>query len=95
MWPSYLNHRKSAIRQKIADSLQLSDIYFYPTDYPEIRNVTGYINHCDKGTQCERQPHPEQYMWFDELHPSEQTDKIIADQFVETIEGKSRWAWYW
>ena len=88
-------HREYTPRQRETDSPQLSDIYYYPTDYPEIRNVTGYVNHCEKGAKCQRQPHPEQYLWFDELHPSEQTDRIIADQFIQVVEGNSRWASYW
>lgn len=77
-------------------TVQLSDLYYYPSDYPEIRNVSSFINRCDnESRQCERLPNPEQYMWFDELHPSEQTDRIVAEHFIEVIEGKSRWASYW
>lgn len=34
-------------------------------------------------------------MWYDELHPSEQTDRVIAREFLEVIKGKSKWATYW
>jgi len=32
------------------------------------------------------------FLWYDELHPSEQTDRNIAKEVAEVIEGKSnRW----
>jgi hypothetical protein len=34
-------------------------------------------------------------MWYDELHLSEQTDRIIAREFVGVVEGGSKWATYW
>jgi hypothetical protein len=34
-------------------------------------------------------------MWYDTLHPSEQTDKFIAEEFVQVVKGKSKWATYW
>jgi hypothetical protein len=34
-------------------------------------------------------------MWYDELHPSEQTDRVIAREFVDVVKGKSKWATYW
>lgn len=58
--------------------------------------MTGYNNHCDQKTnKCTRLPHPETFLWFDELHPSEQTDKIIAEQFIQVVKGESKWASYW
>ncbi|EYE91353.1 SGNH/GDSL hydrolase family protein [Aspergillus ruber CBS 135680] len=74
----------------------LSDVYYNDTNYPNITNVTGYTNHCDQKTkQCTRLPNPETFLWFDELHPSEQTDKIIAEQFIQVVKGESKWASYW
>lgn len=34
-------------------------------------------------------------MWYDALHPSEQTDRVIAANFVEVVKGTSKWATYW
>jgi phospholipase/lecithinase/hemolysin len=34
-------------------------------------------------------------MWWDDLHPSEQTQRVIAREFVSVIEGKSQYASYW
>jgi hypothetical protein len=34
-------------------------------------------------------------MWYDELHPSEQTDRVIAREFVDVVKGGSKWATYW
>jgi hypothetical protein len=34
-------------------------------------------------------------MWYDELHPSEQTDKAIAREFVNVVKGASKYATYW
>lgn len=33
-------------------------------------------------------------MWYDELHPSEQTDRIIAKEFVGLLDGMSKYASY-
>lgn len=35
------------------------------------------------------------YMWFDELHPSERMDQIIAEEFIRVVEGRSSYAAYW
>lgn len=35
------------------------------------------------------------YMWYDELHPSEQVDRVIGREFVEVVEGRSKYAAYW
>lgn len=34
-------------------------------------------------------------MWWNELHPSEQTDRIIAEEFVNAVSGQSNWTTYW
>jgi hypothetical protein len=38
---------------------------------------------------------PDSFMWYDELHPSEQTDRVIAREFVDVVKGNSKWATYW
>lgn len=34
-------------------------------------------------------------MWYDELHPSEQTDRVLAREFVDAVSGQSNWTTYW
>jgi phospholipase/lecithinase/hemolysin len=57
-------------------------------------NVTGYVTQCSN-TTCADSAARDSYMWYDELHPSEQTDRIIAQEFVEVVQEKSKWATYW
>jgi hypothetical protein len=33
-------------------------------------------------------------MWYDELHPSEQTNRIVAREFVNVVGGQSVYASY-
>ncbi|GAB7362914.1 hypothetical protein MBLNU230_g3215t1 [Neophaeotheca triangularis] len=78
----------------------LTDIYYNPADYlngTAPLNVTGYVNHCDVSTRsgCVERPDPDSYLWYDELHPSEQTQRVIGREFVEVVKGGSRWATYW
>lgn len=72
-------------------------MYHNPKQYfGDAANVTGYINHCDlNGQACTRLENEESYLWYDELHPSEKADKIIADEFIQVVNGKSKWATYW
>ncbi|KAH8598690.1 hypothetical protein B0O99DRAFT_697986 [Bisporella sp. PMI_857] len=78
----------------------MRDIYHNPAQYlngTPPYNVTGYINHCTlKSTDCVRidKDNPDAFMWYDELHPSEQTWRIVANNFVDIINGRSVWATY-
>ena len=75
------------------------DIHRNPSEYlngsaPLI--VHGYVNHCNlTGGDCVANPHPDSFMWLDELHPSEQTERVIAKNFVDVVNGSSKWASYW
>ncbi|KAK5091215.1 hypothetical protein LTR05_001396 [Lithohypha guttulata] len=80
----------------------LSDIYDNPTSYlngSHPANVTGYEKHCNvNGTACTLMydgTSSDSFMWFDELHPSEQTDRIIARTFVDVLNGNSSYANYY
>ncbi|KAF5864380.1 hypothetical protein ETB97_007942 [Aspergillus alliaceus] len=58
-------------------------------------NVTGYINRCSlNGTECVRYDNDNRdaFIWYDELHPSEQTWRSYAKNFVSIINGRSKWA---
>jgi len=35
------------------------------------------------------------YMWYDELHPSEQTSRIVAKEFVGVLNRESKYAKYY
>ncbi|PLB43269.1 GDSL lipase/acylhydrolase family protein [Aspergillus steynii IBT 23096] len=77
----------------------LSHVYENPTEYfpgSASPNVTGFTKQCnDDGEDCVLAPNPESYMWFDELHPSERTSEIVAQEFVQVVKGESEWATYW
>lgn len=57
-------------------------------------NVTGYIAGC-RDTTCPNRSDWDSYMWSDELHPSEQSSRVVASEFVKVVEGKSNYAEYW
>ncbi|KIX94906.1 uncharacterized protein Z520_09216 [Fonsecaea multimorphosa CBS 102226] len=84
----------------------ITDIYNSPAKYLNGTGVVkggecvwGYENHCtvDQKTCVKRQngTNPDGYLWFDELHPSEQTDRIIARNFVQVLNGTSQYATYY
>ncbi|RAL01420.1 SGNH/GDSL hydrolase family protein [Aspergillus ibericus CBS 121593] len=79
--------------------MDVSDIYHHPSGYlngSAPANVTGYEHHCNvAGTECQTLPSPDSFLWYDQLHPSERTDQIIAEEFVKVVRGESRWATYW
>lgn len=59
-------------------------------------NVTGNSYTCDvAGNNCKSDPNRDAYLWYDELHPSEQTDRVIAKEFESVLGGKSKYARYW
>lgn len=66
---------------------------YFPGSVPA--NVTGFTKQCDETGDCALAPNPESYMWFDELHPSERTSEILAQEFMQVVRGKSEWATYW
>ncbi|KAL4872622.1 hypothetical protein BDV12DRAFT_182959 [Aspergillus spectabilis] len=56
-------------------------------------NVTYSIYRC--GSSCESDAVRDSCLWYDDLHPSAQTDQVIAREFVEVVKGRSKWATYW
>ncbi|KAF2864505.1 carbohydrate esterase family 16 protein [Piedraia hortae CBS 480.64] len=59
-------------------------------------NTTGYANHCSVDrSHCVRNPSPDSFAWYDELHVSEQAERIVAKNFLEVIKGSSKYAKYW
>lgn len=77
----------------------VTDIWNHPAGYlngTAPLNVKGYDSHCSlTGLNCTRTDSPDSFLWYDELHPSEQTDRIIAKSFVDVVRGESKWATYW
>ncbi|KAK4949651.1 hypothetical protein LTR10_011492 [Elasticomyces elasticus] len=79
----------------------ISDIYDDPTAYLNGTDVTSwmYDNHCNVNqTVCVKSDNgtnPDGFLWYDELHPSEQTDRVIARNFVQVLNGTSKYATYY
>ena len=69
------------------------EVYFHPDSYYNgslATNVTSYITLSE-----ETRSSPDSFMWWDGLHPSEQTGRIIARNFIEVLNGTSKYAQYW
>lgn len=63
-----------------------------PTGYFDApANSTGFYRHCDTNNQnCVDSKEPlSSFMWFDDLHPSERAEKIVAQHFLDVIAGNS------
>lgn len=78
----------------------ISEIYHNPTPYlASPANVTGQYYHCDvaTGSVCTSQSDIglDHFLWYDELHPTQQTDKAIAAEFARVVKGSSKYATYW
>ncbi|KAK0645674.1 GDSL lipase/esterase [Cercophora newfieldiana] len=59
-------------------------------------NVTGYFRHCQatNNANCNDMTNlgPKSgFLWYDELHPSEKTDSIIAKHFIDVVDGSSKY----
>jgi phospholipase/lecithinase/hemolysin len=50
--------------------------------------TNGYLN-------CLLAPSPDSYLWRDELHPSEQANRVLAGEFINVVSGKSKYATYY
>lgn len=75
----------------------MTEIWLHPRYYLNGTlplNVTGYILQCSGG-ECASAESRDSFMWYDELHPSEQTDRILAREFSKVVNGTSKWATYW
>ncbi|CAO2652808.1 Nn.00g022190.m01.CDS01 [Neocucurbitaria sp. VM-36] len=77
----------------------MTDIYYYPGSYlngTEPLDVQSVAHPCDvEGKNCTLSKSPDSFMWYDVLHPSEQTSRIVAREFVGILGGRSKWARYW
>ncbi|KFA63310.1 hypothetical protein S40285_07638 [Stachybotrys chlorohalonatus IBT 40285] len=73
----------------------MTDIWNNPSTYlngTAPLNVTSSVLQC--GAPCDPLPIRDSFMWYDELHPSEQTDRVVAREFIKVVEGSSKWASY-
>jgi phospholipase/lecithinase/hemolysin len=77
----------------------MTDIYHNPSKYlngTAPLNVQGVVHLCNlQGANCTTATSPDSYEWYDPLHPSEQTSRIVAREFTSVIGGKSKYATYW
>ncbi|KAF4552899.1 GDSL-like Lipase/Acylhydrolase-like protein 2 [Elsinoe fawcettii] len=76
----------------------IGDIYYNPAQYlngtAEPLSTTGVVNRCTANRTCVRSDSPDSYLWFDELHPGEQAERVFAREFLTVLDGKSKWAQY-
>jgi phospholipase/lecithinase/hemolysin len=84
----------------------MQHIYVDPAQYlngSQPADVQGFENVCREDAEgeyadCEKRfggDSPDSFMWFDELHPSTQTDRVIASEFIRVLGGQSTYAEYW
>ncbi|EJD37627.1 hypothetical protein AURDEDRAFT_199603 [Auricularia subglabra TFB-10046 SS5] len=84
-----------------------TSMYYHPAAYLNGTapiNVTGAVNACryelndgPVGGACPP-PVPEEggardsYLWWDELHPSEQANRVVAREMARALKGNTAWA---
>jgi phospholipase/lecithinase/hemolysin len=76
----------------------INDIHDNPTEYLDApANVTGSYATCLEGQSCVYSNETKSsFLWYDELHPSERTDEIIARNFLDVVKyGNSSYAQYY
>jgi len=72
----------------------VTEIHSNPTKYLDApHNVNSYYHQCQPaGSPCVDQSDPlDGYLWYDELHPSNKTSAIIAENFLDVVAGKSKY----
>ncbi|KAF2104060.1 GDSL lipase/acylhydrolase family protein [Rhizodiscina lignyota] len=75
----------------------ISDMWHNPSAYlngTAPLNVTGFETYCPANQTCTIQ-NADSYLWYDEVHPSEQAFRKVAEEFVRVVQGTSVWATYW
>ncbi|RYO86937.1 hypothetical protein DL766_005976 [Monosporascus sp. MC13-8B] len=77
----------------------VGDIIAHPKRYlDEPADVVGFYWRCSntEGDDCKGSQHPlSSFLWYDELHPSERTEEIIAEEFVKLVHGESKYGSYY
>ncbi|KAG9099672.1 hypothetical protein FS749_000676 [Ceratobasidium sp. UAMH 11750] len=79
-------------------------MYKNPASYlvGPIYNITDVVNACkypygNSTLVCVAQPAAvrDSYLWYDELHPSEQANKVVAHHILSVLHGKDPFvSWY-
>lgn len=87
------------IRHVDVNSL-FKDIHRNPQNYlngTTPLDVLDFIHHCEAGAaNCTDLPGDrDSFMFYDSLHPSEQVHRVVAQNFMDVINGGSRFATYW
>jgi len=79
----------------------INDIYndpteFFPGEQGRVFNVTGFYHDCDdNGSNCVNQEAPyDTFLWYDQLHPTQATMSIVAKEFVNVVDGISKYGKY-
>lgn len=60
--------------------------------------MTGFNLHCtvdDSSCISYEGDSPDSFLWHDELHPSEQLERLVAKEFVGLLGGASPYATYY
>jgi hypothetical protein len=73
------------------------DIWNRPSEYlngTAPLNVTGFVTGCAT-TTCSEKSDWDSFLWYDELHPSEQASRVVAEEFIKVVKGGSKWVTYW
>jgi len=76
----------------------MTNIYNTPERYlTSPANVNGVYELCDTnwGNCVKSDLSLDHFLWFDELHPSQRVDEIIAHEFLGLVRGGSRYVTYW
>ncbi|TAQ90007.1 hypothetical protein B7494_g1656 [Chlorociboria aeruginascens] len=76
----------------------LTDVYNNPIEYNFTApvNVQNAYHECTAESVCvDSALSLDHYFWYDDLHPSQQTDEAIAKEFVRVVKGASKYASYW
>lgn len=76
----------------------ISDIYYNPSQFlngtaPLV--VDHPVKVCNAADVCTVNSSPDSYLWYDDLHPSEQADRNFAKEFLNVIGGTSKYATYY
>ncbi|KAL4965969.1 uncharacterized protein BDV14DRAFT_199420 [Aspergillus stella-maris] len=72
----------------------VADPETYLVDEPVAKGTEVFRKGCRDfaQTDCDFNEGPlGRYVWFDDLHPSERVDEVIADEFIKALSGKSKY----
>ncbi|KAF2152059.1 carbohydrate esterase family 16 protein [Myriangium duriaei CBS 260.36] len=75
----------------------VNDIYHDPGRFlngTTALSVDTPYDKCSATDVCTKSGSPDSYLWYDDLHPSEQTERNWAKEFLNVIHGNSAYATY-